>query len=770
MGSLINVHLRCRPSRDGLFPSDSRSLFAVGLRLRFGRVIALAVTISMGAAIAGAQEPTAEATPGETSLWRGRVFERGTINPVVGARVIGQGGLETITDEKGRFELTFSPGKQSISIQSDDHEPLLVTETLVAGQGFDSEYRLTPREEKKRFRSRTRGDAPHAGERFSLRDEELHMAPGSLGDPFRTIALMPGVAAPVPLLPLWVVRGSSPGTNGFFLDGMRLPQLFHFLIGGGVVASRLVDRVDFYPSAYDASFGRFAGGIIDGETRAARNDGYHAELELKVYDLGAIVEAKLPKGVRLTVSGKYGFPGYLVRLFQERADLQYWDFQLRLDWKGLTVQVLGSFDLLSIPHDVTQNRMKVTIDDRYRLAFYRLQIRDREHWGRVDFEAALVGGIDEMAAFGGVGVRKLSLAGRINVSSRWKRFRLLGGAEVELQRFTPQIFGAANTASQPDELGEFAGDRGGVVGGAYLEGVIDLVPNRLAATVGTRLDFYHAGSVSLVGIDPRVQLKAKLLPQLSVSAGTGLYQQAPSFPIGLPGIDTFALQLGLQRAWQSMVKIEAVLPKGLELSITGYYQRFHNLNDVVLDFSAAVCTSLPPESLSGLAASVTRQLDGASYGMEVLLRRTVGRFTGWVSYTLSKSERLFSCGLRPSDFDQRHLLNVVLQVRLPWKLIAGAHLYVATGRPYTAIAEKGLGATRNDARLPDYVQLDLRIDREWLFKRWAFGAFLEVLNVTATPLVLGQFSSTDAGTAALGLGQLNALRLVLPTIGIRARL
>ena len=739
----------------------------MGSRLR---LTALLCCVLAPAGVARADEELAPPAPVANALLRGRVFERGSINPVKQARVLGASGAEALTDDSGRFELALVAGEQTIAIQADDYEPLLVTEKLVATQGLKVEYQLMPRDAKKRYRSRVRGDAHHEGERFSLRDEELHMAPGTLGDPFRVVGLLPGVAAPVPLLPLWVVRGSSPGTNGFFLDGMRLPQLFHFLIGGGVVSPRLVDRVDFYPSAYDASFGRFAGGIIDGETRPAR-DGYHAELELKIYQLGGVVEATLPKGVKITVSGQYGFPSYLVKLFADGVDLQYWDFQLRVDWKGLSVQALGSFDSLHSSSQTQPTTSTTSGDDHFRLAFYRVQIRDRERWGRTDFEAAIVGGIDEMAIFGGVGVRKLSLALRVNASARWKRFRLLGGVEAEFQRFNAQNFAQGVTSAQPDQLGDFAGDRGGIVGGAFIEGVVDLVPSRLTATLGTRVDAYHAGNVTLVGIDPRFQIRAKLLPQLAVSGGTGLYQQAPSFPVGLPGIDTFALQLGLQRSWQSAVKIEATLPKGIELSVTGYYQRFHNVNDVVLDFGAALCTSPPPESLTGLPAQVTRQLDGAAYGMEVMLRRSIGRFTGWVAYTLSKSERQFSCGLRPSDFDQRHVLNVVLQVRLPWKLIAGAHLYFASGRPYSSYAENGLAAVRNDARLPDYVQLDLRIDREWLFKRWAFAGFIEVLNATYSETVLGNYTTQDTSSVpTLSLSALNHLRFILPTIGIRARL
>ena len=90
------------------------------------------------------------------------------------------------------------------------------------------------------------------------------------------------------------------------------------------------------------------------------------------------------------------------------------------------------------------------------------------------------------------------------------------------------------------------------------------MPRRLWATAGVRADVYHASGVTLLGVDPRFQFRAKLLPQLTISGGIGLYQQPPSFPIALPGVDTFALQLGLQRAIQAAYSVEVELPQTVD--------------------------------------------------------------------------------------------------------------------------------------------------------------------------------------------------------------
>lgn len=246
----------------------------------------------------------------------------------------------------------------------------------------------------------------------------------------------------------------------------------------------------------------------------------------------------------------------------------------------------------------------------------------------------------------------------------------------------------------------------------------------------------------------------------------------------LPGIDTFALQLGLQRAIHGASGLELQLPQSFHVKATGFYQKFMNVNDVVLDFGPQLCTSPPPESLRGAPALVTRQVEGQSFGMEVMVRRRGERLNGWVSYTLSRAERIFTCGLRPADYDQTHVLNIVLQVRLPWRIVAGARLSYATGRPVTLFEPPdGRSTVRNNGRLPDYVQLDLRLDREWRFQRWALAAFVEVVNATYSQVNFGLVYPEEEITLPDGRmvmvprfdkPELNGFPWILPSVGLRA--
>ncbi len=547
----------------------------------------------------------------------------------------------------------------------------------------------------------------------------------------------------------------------------------------GVVHASLVDRLDFYPGVYDVSFGHYAGGIIDSETRPGRADApAHGEVELRLYDVSALVEVKLPDNVRVEVAGHYGYPAFLVHAFDNKVNVSYWDFQLRVDWRTITVEVLGSYDFLSIvtddgsPATAKSPAVPPTISNE-QLQFYRLQIRDRRRIGRVETEEAIVLGYDEFEAFGPA-VVKLSLDWRANVRARWSRFRLALGIDGEISRFHASNFDTAdNQLNAPDTLGDLAGTRDGVESGAYVEGTVEIFRRRLWATVGVRADVYHASGVTLLGVDPRFSFRAQLLPQLSIKGGIGLYQQPPSFPIALPGVDTFALQLGLQRAIQADYGFEAKLPWQTTFSITAFWEQFYNVND-------AVPRLLGRRRLLVAAAGVADRLHRPHHAAD---QRPVLRHGGPGAQARRPLHRLalvhpVALGAAllvrpaPSDFDQTHVLNAVGQMRLPWNLMVGARILMQTGRPVTVLqAPDYLATVRNNVRLPTFFQLDLRIDREWLFKKWALDFFVEVVNLTYSDSIISLTYPTDPTTGATlyNMPKLNGFKWVLPSIGLRGR-
>jgi outer membrane cobalamin receptor len=110
---------------------------------------------------------------------------------------------------------------------------------------------------------------------------------------------------------------------------------------------------------------------------------------------------------------------------------------------------------------------------------------------------------------------------------------------------------------------------------------------------------------------------------------------------------------------------------------------------------------------------------GRAYGLELLARKDAGRLTGWVSYTLSRSERQFD-QINGGDWfrakqDRPHDLSVVAVYQLTPEWSLSGSFVASTGSPVTYPVGKyetlgqvvSLYGERNADRLPSYNRLDL---------------------------------------------------------------
>lgn len=111
--------------------------------------------------------------------------------------------------------------------------------------------------------------------------------------------------------------------------------------------------------------------------------------------------------------------------------------------------------------------------------------------------------------------------------------------------------------------------------------------------------------------------------------------------------------------------------------------------------------------------------EGRSYGLEFLFEKKTGRFTGWLSYTLSKTERQFeelnNGEFFPSRQDRTHDISIIGMYNLNEKWALSANWIYYTGLSATYPAGKytidGVTANfytkRNGQRMPDYHRLDI---------------------------------------------------------------
>jgi hypothetical protein len=149
-----------------------------------------------------------------------------------------------------------------------------------------------------------------------------------------------------------------------------------------------------------------------------------------------------------------------------------------------------------------------------------------------------------------------------------------------------------------------------------------------------------------------------------------------------------------------------------ELSVEGYYKDMYN----VVDYENGADLLLNKKVESQLAFG-----SGRSFGGEFLLRKKKGKFTGWISYTLSRTERKIDFVNDGKYFaarqDRTHDLAIVLSYRPTkrWTISANwiyytgnavtfpSGVYVIEGKPIPYYTE------RNGYRMPDYHRLDFSV-------------------------------------------------------------
>jgi hypothetical protein len=149
-----------------------------------------------------------------------------------------------------------------------------------------------------------------------------------------------------------------------------------------------------------------------------------------------------------------------------------------------------------------------------------------------------------------------------------------------------------------------------------------------------------------------------------------------------------------------------------ETSAEVYYKDMQNVLDYKNGAELFLNEDLETELLHG---------DGYSYGLELLAKKLQGRFTGWLSYTLSRSMRkipeINEGKSYPSAYDRTHDISLVTNYELNERVTLSANWVFATGNPttYPVAKYEVQGNTvfyypgRNSARIPDYHRLDLSL-------------------------------------------------------------
>jgi len=601
-------------------------------------------------------------------------------------------------------------------------------------------------------------------------------------------------------LPFYFVRGAPPGNVGYFIDGIRVPLLFHVGAGPSVIHPGLVDRVDFYPGGYPARFGRFAGGIVAGETLEPEVE-LRGEYNLRIFDAGALVEFPFAEGrATALVGGRYSYTAFILSQVSPETALDYWDYQARATYDLTHRDRVGVFAFGS--YDYVGERTPTETLTLFGTQFHRVDFRfDHRIASRGSLRTAFTLGLDRsLLQDQERSVRDRMAGARTVLDYRLSPTLLVrAGTDLTLDRYEV-VIGTNDLSPTAARVSEYFPSRTDVAVGAHGDLVIDLDP-RFTLTPGARVDLYGSQGAAAVAFDPRLGWRSEITERLALLGALGIAHQPPAFVVPLPGFQPGGLRGGLQESIQESLGLELELGQGTTATATVFQNAFFQMSDPLGSTEPIVNGCAPGQYPTGsIGGDLGQQPDepsfcgprfvpgtlgpdrsggggqaadsrggrrlgrafevrtlGSSYGFEFYLkRRLTSRLGGFLSYTLSRSTRSYQNRRYIASFDRTHVANGAIVYDLGRRWRAGTRLVFYTGLPKAPDP-----SDPDSTRLPPFFRVDLRLEKRWQLGETTWISFVaEWLNATLSKEAVTT-TCTLSGCAAETIGP-----VTIPSIGV----
>ncbi len=729
-------------------------------------------------------QPPAPAPVATTADFEGTVRLRKTGEPLP-AVVVDLDGSTSTTDAAGHFHFAeVAPGTHSVALSGTGFTPTATEETFEAGQHYDATYDVelvatgAPGDQVDFEMVIVDSSMKKSIAATTVNAEQGSRVAGTGGDVIKVVENLPGVARSSVGSSALVVWGAAGTDTRVYIDDVHVPLLYHEGGFRSVIHSDLVKSVELEPGGYGAAHGRGLGGLVTVGLKPLEADGYHGSLAIDAIDAAG--------SVRGSVGDKFRFAGAVRRSHLDWVLSQvtsrdvgefvpiprYWDSQLRAAWvphEGESVEVGGLLSSDAIARSVAETDPSQAKHESKATGFERIYVRYEKHldagglvtatpffgfdhsrvaslFGAVPaalnndatvygMRTAWTGNPEEFVSVttgidAEVVQNSVTRSGSITSPPREGDIHVFGQAPSDL--INADKWNTTNASLAPFAQADFslADGRVHLVPGARVEPVLVRASRRTPVS-GAQPSLGTMNEQTFV--EPRLAARWAITDRLGVRAAVGIYHQPPlaedlSAVFGNP-------QLGASRAVHYLLGGNVKLTDSLSFETTGF-----------LSEQGDLATRSPYSTPIEAQALIQKGL-GRAYGGQVLLRQDLsGRFFGWVSYSLVRSERTdgTSPSYRPFDFDQTHVLTVLASYDLGAGFEAGARFRYSSGYPRTPVIAavydsrtdsfQPVFGAHNSIRIPAFYEFDARVS-----KRFSIGndakleVYLDVQNVTDHP-------------------------------------
>lgn len=717
-----------------------------------------------------------------TADFTGVVRDRKTKKPVAGVTVALDTAQSAVTGEDGRFTIPeVAPGPHTVTLSATTLTPVSTQETFEASKQLDATYDVElksgkPSDDDDDFEVVvTAPKIVRQAVSTEITATQAAKIPGTSGDVLRVVESMPGVARATVGTGAIIVWGAAPEDTGVYVDGVRVPRLYHDGGYRSIIHSDMVRSVELIPAAYGATWGRGIGGIINVGLKPLDDVRLKGTAQVDVLDSSLALRAPLGKDLHFSLAGRGSYVREIVRSIAP-ADAEdvvplprYGDGQARLVLdlgKREHIEAGGLFSTDAIDRVLVDPDPTRTKRESRGTTFGRAWIR----YTKTTTDGAAITVLPYYGRtlatredkFGATPAQLDSTANVFALRASWRSqlfpwLALSLGLDAEMTLTEIGRSGSLTTPAREGDVrvfGQPPSDQVNVdrwnaaIGslGTYAEADLGLFGGKLHVTPGFRVEPYvvsvskslpvQGGKPELglftqdTALEPRIAVRWDATSRVTAKAAFGVFHQAPaaedlSAVFGNPS-------LGLASAKHSLVGGSFKLTKTTTMEVTGFYD--------VMDDLVTRSTSPTP----AIARALVQGGSGRAYGVQMLLRQEqIGPFFGWISYGITRSERQDSPGgrYRLFDYDQSHTITAVGSLDLGKGWEVGLRLRFSTGFPRTPV----VGATynsrtdtyepvfgdKNTTRIPVFFQADARVAKSFHFGGTELQVYLDVYNFIA---------------------------------------
>jgi hypothetical protein len=699
----------------------------------------------------------------ETARIEGLVQERGTRTPIVGVNVYlvpsNDQRVKAVTDSEGRFIIEGVPsGKMHWIINLSGYERLEKDDLLdpqspsrlkvlylekTSYQIYETT--ITGKEDKRDDTAKT------------LTAAQFSKLPGSGGDPIRAVQNLPGVNRPAPFQSQVIIQGSAPRDTRYTVNGHEVPLIFHFGGLSSVVIPEALDRVDYLSAGYGPEYGRALGGLVGVWSRPPRTDRLHGFGYMDIFNAGGLVEGPIGEKSSFLFGVRRSYIGNVLGLIAKNNK----DFNLTVaptfsDLTGIFETELTPIDRLRIISVGSEDELKFVLNQpvgtsaslrgnfRNHTAFFRLipELTHR-HSSRTVSRWSLGFGRDWIDFdIGGnyTYISTYALSTRAEVdrkmndtwTSIWGMDNRFTWAKVDfsIPGSFNQLFSGSATSESDRKIAQVS--QYGQQLGFYWRNSFHAEDSPWTLMPSARVDYFNL-THEWIPV-PRLAARYFAGNGLSFRTAGGLYAQPPleqevDATLGNP-------DLKAPRAWHLSGGFEKDFREGASRGFVFSSGAFYRYFDQLVIRSKGLVTRNDVIT----AENYNNDGRGRAYGLEGLMKTDFKPWTGWLSYTLSRSTRFDPTRAEYLfQYDQTHLLTAIASLELHGNWTISTRFRYASGNPTTPIIGSVFDSDSDgyipiqggyySQRLSPFMQLDLRIDKKWIYNTWILSAYLDIQNV-----------------------------------------